>query len=217
MRRASALSLMIGLLVIASASPAEAQGFWRWFEKLSGPKIGGLGVEVTFLCPRPADPAAGEPSRFRKPTVELSCKSVDRSLRHWFSAGAQMYILTGDNSVTDDPNDRVDVTGIVPFATWHMVRGLSLSAGPAIRRYSTPAGQFTEVPIEIWLGIRPVRTSHGLRAASTFNGREDFLELRFGLVLHPGFDEGDFGPGTPAIDREVSGFIGVMLDFTAWR
>lgn len=208
MRRYCALSLLTAAALSLSAAPADAQTFWRWFEKLSGPTIGGMGAEIEFLCP-PGQPDGA-------PVFSLDCQNVSQTAERWFSLGAQMYVLTGDNSMTAEPNDRIDVLGVMPFVTYHWIPGLTISAGPAIRRYSTPAGHITKVPVEVWAGARPGRL---LRKSGIpdRNLKDDLLEVRAGIVRHGGFDAGDFGPGTEALPSEWSFHLGFLLDFSAWR
>jgi hypothetical protein len=197
--------VVFGLLLMP-ARPAEAQGFWRWLEELSGPEIHGLGFELSGLCwgttVDSGDPGTREP---RSWSANPYCLDKRRDEK-WLSIGVQFYALVGDNSLTDDPHDRVDALGFLPTVDSMFSRGIGVGGGVGLRRYSTPAGSFHKPDLEAWLKVRPIALINQTRrtATATQSLRDDWLEFRLGLVFHGSFDEGLFGPGTRALDSETS-------------
>ena len=211
MRNVAAVILIgVGLLFVP-ARPAEAQGFWRWLEELSGPGLSGPGFEVVFIC-RPEEPQDGK-TWFLSP----QCAGADRT-KKWISLGVQFYALAGDNNLTVDPDDRVDAMGFLPVVDFNFPQGVAVGGGVGVRRYAAAGGRFNEPDVEAWIKWRPLvifldRNSKTERDLTKPVTRLEWLEIRLAFVVHGGFDAGRFGPGTPALDAEVSPllFIGVNL------
>ena len=198
MRRLTALALLaVGVLLLAPQR-ADAQGFWRWFERLSGPEISGPGFDAVVVC-RGQDTRNDQTGWFPSPY----CVDANRE-RLWVSVGAQVYALAGDNNQTSDPDDRVDVYGVLPFIDVNLPVGVSVGGGVGLRRYSAGAGSFNKPVVEGVVKWRPLRTlaRDGSREAPSI--RHDFLELRLALVYQNSFEAGQFGRGSPALDGDVS-------------
>jgi hypothetical protein len=195
-------------LLLLPARPAEAQGFWRWLEELSGPEISGPGFEVVFVCHSETQ-VDGE-NWFVSP----QCAAADRS-KIWISIGAQVYALAGDNNLTANPDDRVDAFGVLPVVDVNFPQGFAVGGGVGARRYAAAGGKFSKPDVEAWVRWRPLVTLMDRDAGTrtTASTLYESLELRLAFVFHGGFDAGRFGPGTSALDAEVSPvlFIGVNL------
>lgn len=202
MRRVTAVSLVVASVMLLTAQPAEAQGFWRWLERLSGPEISGPGFDAVLICRGldRLDPDETTTHWFISP----QCVDARRD-RFWISVGAEVYALAGDNNQTADPDDRVDAFGILPFVDLNTPMGLSVGAGVGMRRYSAGTGPFKKATIEAMVKWRPFATLAGREARQAAPSLlRDFLELRVGLVYQGHFEEGRFGPGTPALESDVS-------------
>lgn len=206
MRRFSLVAIIVVSVLFVPARPAEAQGFWRWLEELSGPRLDGLGFEITGVCwgtPVPeARQAAGETAVW---SASPYCLDKRRD-RKWLGIGMQFYVLVGDNSMTDDPNDRVDALGFLPTVDFMFSRGVGVGGGVGFRRYATPADTFIKPDVELWVKVRPVAMANDFRDVATQRQslRDDWLELRFGMVFHPSYAEGLFGTGSRALDAGPS-------------
>jgi len=208
MRKVAAVSLMAFGLLLLPARPAEAQGFWRWLEELSGPKLNGPGFEVLFVC------HSETPVDSKHVFISPQCVQADRSKR-WISIGAQVYALAGDNNLTADPDDRVDAFGILPVVDLNFPQGFAVGGGLGVRRYASAGGTFSKPDVEAWVKWRPLVTllDPDVGSRTTASARYEWLELRLAFVFHGGFDAGRFGPGTRALSAEVRPvvFIGVNL------
>jgi hypothetical protein len=199
--------MAFGLLLLP-ARHAEAQGFWRWLEELSGPELSGPGFEVVFVCH--SETQVDNKNVFISP----QCAAADRSKR-WISIGAQVYALAGDNNLTADPDDRVDVFGVLPVVDVNFPQGFAVGGGLGVRRYAAAGGKFSKPDVEAWVRWRPLVTllDKEVGTRTTVSTRYEALEIRLAFVFHGGFDADRFGPGTRALDAEVSPvlFIGVNL------
>jgi hypothetical protein len=200
MRRLTGIVLVAMGALLVSPQAAAAQGFWRWFERLSGPEISGPGFDAVFLCQGVRRGGAGESGWFASPY----CVDARRDQR-WISVGAEVYALAGDNDQTQQDDDRVDVTGIMPFVDFNIPQGFAFGAGVGIRRYSAGAGSFNKPVVEGVVKWRPltllVPGGTGREAPSL---RHDLLELRLALVYQGEFEARQFGRGSPALDADVS-------------
>jgi len=197
--RRMAVSVLFLVLLAVPAAPAEAQGFWRWLEELSGPEIGGPGFDVLVFC-QGVDRRKPEPSDGW--FVSPGCADARRD-RRWVSLGAQVYALTGKNNLTPDPNDRVDAWALLATADVSFPRGFAVGGSLGTRRYASAGGSFSRLHGEAVVKWRPFVTldPEGPRAAPSW--AREFFEVRAVFVFHAGFEAGRFGPGTPALDAEV--------------
>jgi hypothetical protein len=202
MKRPFIAFVIVGVLG-AFARPVEAQGFWRWLEELSGPKVHGLGFELSGLC-WGTDVDSG--ARSWQPNPYCLDTRPDEPL---VMVGIEFYMLVGDNSLTDDPNDRVDALGFLPTVDVQLARGLAAGGGLGVRRYATPAGTFNKPDAEAWVRIRPIAL---VAQSERRSAGHDWLEFRLGVVFHPSYAEGLFGPGSRRLESGPSFFLGTQIN-----
>lgn len=212
MRRLTAVVLVTAGVLLLTPRGAEAQGFWRWFERMSGPSVQGPGFDVMLACygVRRLPGNSTEPPPAETPRTSFispQCADVARH-RPWLSAGVSVYRLAGDNDLTGAADDRVDVLGTLPFIDYNFPTGLAASLGVGNRHVSTPAGDFNKPVVEVMAKIKVIRLVDALRGGAAARSvgpsfDRDFIELRLGLVFEGSFDEGDFGPGSRALDASA--------------
>ena len=209
MRRLVAVTLVVvGLLLLPA--DAHAQGFWRWLEYLSGPEISGPGFDIVFACrgqKRLPVSTLAQPQYDDTQDWFFSPYCVDAKRdTFWISIGSAVYMLAGDNNQTNEPDDRVDLSAVMPFVDFNWSFGLAASAGVGIRHYEAGASSFNKAVTEFVGKARPLRIVAALRG-TTAQGpslAQDLIEVRFGAVYQSAFEAGQFGPGTPALDGDFS-------------
>lgn len=196
MRRFTTAVLFLIVLSVPAA-PAQAQGFWRWLEELSGPKIGGPGFDVLVFC-------YGVKRLERSDGWFVSPNCVDASRnRRWISLGTQVYFLNGKNNLTTDPDDEVNAWAVLGTADISFPNGLAIGGSLGTRRYSSVGGSFSRLHGEMVLKWRPFVTFDSRARTAEGSWVRELLEIRGVLVFHAGFDAGRFGPGTRALSREA--------------
>jgi len=225
MRRIAAVGILMVGIVLASARPASAQGFWRWLESLSGPGPShGGGIEIAVLCTgfakdRAVDADATATSR--RTFASLSCGRLARN-RVRTTVGFAASFLSGDNTLQYDPGTPVDQTDTVRISTWMGIvdigvhRAVEIGFGAGVMRFShLPVSPFTR------LAIQPVRVSwKPLAMRSTGDARRDyrneFLVVRLDATVIPGgLEAEDFGalPGTFKTPRgEILGSYSILIN-----
>jgi hypothetical protein len=201
----------LGVLLLLP-DPALAQGFWRYFERLSGPPVSGPGFEFSFLCGGARQPAAPDDPVY----FSLQCVQANRDAQ-WFNIGLQTYRLGGENDLTPDPHDRVDVIGFAPFVDLNFAFGAAIGGGVGVRRISAAAGSFTNPVGEVAVKVRPFRllawyrTGDARTALQAPRLRYDFFEVRGIAVFESEFEAGEFGRDARAVEGGVN--LGLVLAF----
>ncbi len=200
MRRPMTLALVVAGVLLMAPRPAAAQGFWRYFERLSGPEVSGPGFDVVLFC-HGVEQGRQESSAFVSPL----CSRARRD-RIWISAGAQSYLLAGDNNMTQDPDDRVDVIGVVPFVDVNFPAGFAVGAGFGVRHYSGGSESFNKPVFEAALKLRPGALIARARGVSRDRPSFalDFFEIRPGLVYQGAFEPGQFGRDSEGLESDWS-------------
>ncbi len=206
MRRLTAVALVALSMLLMTARPADAQGFWRWFERLSGPEISGPGFDAVFFCRGVRGSADASTGWFVSPY----CSDARRD-HNWISVGTQIYALAGDNNQTQTPNDRVDVIGVLPFVDFNTTFGVSVGGGLGFRRYSAGTEPFHKADIEGVVKWRPFAMMRGGDRDRASISHE-FIEVRLAFVYQSEFESGQFGRGTPALDGDVSPVLFVAFN-----
>jgi len=210
MRKLATLALVAAGVLLLTPQSADAQGFWRYFERLSGPPVNGPGFELAFLC-HGLNRGDGAHEIF----PSLQCVDVSRD-RPWVSLGLQTYRLGGENDLTRRENDRVDVVGVAPFVDFNFPFGVAVGGGVGVRRISAGRDSSMEPVGEIALKFRPFRflawsrtADRGSLAPPSLS--RDFFEVRGIAVFEGGFEAGDFGFGSRPVDGGVN--FGLVLAF----
>jgi len=212
MRRFSLVAIIVVSVLFVPARPAEAQ-LWRWLEELSGPTLHGPALEFSGLCrglegrnQNTQDYTQGEGAPQTKWSVSPYCSGLDPK-QQWIELGVQVYMVAGDNTMTEESGDRVDAIGFLPTVTFMFDRRIGVGGGVGVRRYSTPYGHFSKADLEAWLRLRPLSVIDGLVNPGGSGEGGDWLEVRAGWVFHSSFPEGRFGRGTAALDAGPSFFL----------
>ncbi|HUF46597.1 MAG TPA: hypothetical protein VMM93_02215 [Vicinamibacterales bacterium] len=193
MRRAVAVAIAVLGLSLGSATPAEAQSFWRWLESLSGPGPfkSVFGIEFAPVCfgDNPTDPDNRwldlfcTQNRLREPRVSFVFDVA------WGSGTNNLTYAPGAT-----PNGVAD-TGVFLFSggpMWHLHdRAVDVGAVVGVARFSNlpVVGAVSKSTIEPRLVFRPLVL---MRGADRY--RMSFLEIRYSpIIVFSGFTLADFG------------------------
>jgi hypothetical protein len=184
------------ILIVLVPRVAEAQGWWRWIEQLSGPgPLMGPEFEVGLYCIKEPDPKSiGSQGLFCDADPNNAVKAAIRLDVAW---------MWGKNNLTypagTDVPDNVHAFSWLAAVDVAPKPWLEFGAGfGAVRFSNTPGTSFSKPAIEpvrvIW---KPFAMKSGLTRQEQV--RRGAFQIRYrGIVLPSGFTAEDFGavPGT---------------------
>jgi hypothetical protein len=182
MTKLRVLLLVCACALLPSSARADDGGFWEWLEKMSGPKLQGIGTDFHFFCINSENRAVNCERFFGLKTMSETMENI----KHQLDFRLAFYWKYGDR-FSDDPTDtrRIQAAKLMAFYRYFATNWLELGFGAGYMPFFGDGFEIFSRGIITPMSVTVAPFSYKALKGLTFRAENSYITN--------GFTGGDFG------------------------